>query len=45
MTGLICHTDETEWPARMAIIEARAQALAALWDRQRSSVDATPPGP
>ena len=32
MTSQAAHTDETEWPARMAIIEARANALAALWD-------------
>jgi hypothetical protein len=32
MTSQASHTDEIEWPARMAIIEARAQALAALWD-------------
>lgn len=31
MTSQAAHTDEIEWPARMAIIEARAQALAALW--------------
>ncbi len=31
MTSQASHTDEVEWPARMAIIEARAQALAALW--------------
>jgi hypothetical protein len=31
MTSQVAHTDETEWPARMAIIEARANALAALW--------------
>jgi hypothetical protein len=25
------HTDEIEWPARMRVIEQRAEALAALW--------------
>ena len=33
MTSQAAHTDEVEWPARMAIIEARAEALTALWDR------------
>lgn len=31
MTSQASHTDQVEWPARMAIIEARAEALAALW--------------
>lgn len=31
MTSQGNHTDEIEWPARMAIIEARADALASLW--------------
>ncbi len=31
MTSQASHTDEIEWPARMAIIEARANALAELW--------------
>jgi hypothetical protein len=32
MTSQNAHTDETEWPASMHIVEARAEALAALWD-------------
>jgi glycosyltransferase involved in cell wall biosynthesis len=35
MTSQSSHTDEVEWPARMAIIEARAASLAALWSRAR----------
>lgn len=31
MTSQAAHTNEVEWPARMAIIEARAKALATLW--------------
>lgn len=31
MTNQMAHTDQTEWPARMAIIEARADALTVLW--------------
>jgi hypothetical protein len=31
MTSQAAHIDETEWPARVAIIEARASALAHLW--------------
>jgi glycosyltransferase involved in cell wall biosynthesis len=38
MTSQAAHTDAVEWPARMAIIEARAQALASLW-ASRSSPD------
>ncbi len=36
MTSQASHADETEWPARMAIIEARANALAALWATARN---------
>lgn len=32
-TSQAAHTDQTEWPARMAIIEERAEALAALWEQ------------
>jgi glycosyltransferase involved in cell wall biosynthesis len=32
-TSQATHTDQVEWPARMAIIEARAESLAALWSR------------
>jgi glycosyltransferase involved in cell wall biosynthesis len=32
MTSQNAHTDQTEWPARMHIIESRAEALAALWN-------------
>ena len=39
MTSQAVHTDEVEWPARMAIIEARAEALAALWDSDRTAAD------
>jgi glycosyltransferase involved in cell wall biosynthesis len=35
MTSQRAHTDEVEWPARMAIIEARAEALTALWNSDR----------
>ena len=31
MTSQAAHTDEVEWPARMAVIEARADALSTLW--------------
>jgi hypothetical protein len=31
MTSQAAHIDETEWPARVAIIEARASALAHIW--------------
>jgi len=31
MTSQAAHIDKVEWPARMAIIEARAKALTALW--------------
>ena len=31
MTSQATHTDAIEWPARMALIEERAKALAALW--------------
>jgi len=40
MTNQTAHTDETERAARMAIIEARAEALSALW----KTVDTTAPG-
>lgn len=33
MTSQASHTDKIEWPARMVIIEARAEALATLWAR------------
>lgn len=33
LTSQAAHTDETEWPARMAIIEARALSLDALRDK------------
>lgn len=36
MTSQADHTDSIEWPARMAIIEARAVALAELWDSRRA---------
>jgi hypothetical protein len=29
-TSQAAHTDEVEWPARMRIIEARAESLASL---------------
>lgn len=35
-TGQSAHTDQVELPARMKIIEARAEALAALWNDRRS---------
>jgi hypothetical protein len=35
MTSQADHTDEVEWPARMSIIEARANALAKLWATAR----------
>lgn len=31
MTRMAAHTDGIEWPARMAIIEARTEALTSLW--------------
>lgn len=33
VTSQNAHTDTVEWPARMKVIEARAKALASLWDR------------
>jgi glycosyltransferase involved in cell wall biosynthesis len=35
MTHQAAHTDQVEWPARMAIIEARTTALAELWSRPK----------
>jgi hypothetical protein len=35
MTSLAAHSDEVERPARMAVIEARAMSVAALWGRGR----------
>ncbi|HVB45068.1 MAG TPA: hypothetical protein VNF47_20525 [Streptosporangiaceae bacterium] len=32
MTSQAAHSDQIEWPAQVAIIEARANALASLWD-------------
>jgi len=34
VTSQSAHTDAVEWPARMKVIEARAEALASLWERQ-----------
>jgi hypothetical protein len=38
MTSQASHADQVEWPARMMIIEQRADALAALWAADRSGL-------
>lgn len=35
MTSQAGHTDQVEWPARMSIIEGRAEALADIWAESR----------
>lgn len=38
MTSQAAHTDATEWPARMALVEERANALATLWQTRAAEV-------
>lgn len=40
MTSQTAHTDKAEWSARMAIIESRAEALAALWSADHATSSA-----
>jgi glycosyltransferase involved in cell wall biosynthesis len=39
MTSQTAHTDKAEWSARMAIIGSRAEALAALWNADHTSIE------
>jgi len=39
MTSQTAHDDAVEWPARMAIIEARAEALTTLWEGDHAGAD------